>query len=109
MNHYRAAQYSMENPQVKALFDFAGSRLENFTHETLWDLVTIISAECSLSHPRDGQDVALEKMDETRSNLDMSWDAVVGHSLEILDGISRLEAKKLLWHIVTIATSSEIH
>lgn len=101
--------YYVDNAQIHKLIEFAGERFENFTHENLWDLVTILSAELALANPNDGQNVGLVRMDETRQALKLSWDAVEEHALEILDGISRCDAKALLMGITAIATYSGIH
>jgi hypothetical protein len=99
--------YYVDNAQIHKLIDFAGERFENFTHENLWDLITILSAELALCEPADT--VGLVRMDETRKALDMSWDAVEEHALTLLDGISRRDAKSLLMGLTSIACYSDIH
>ncbi|MGL5063465.1 MAG: hypothetical protein ACRC62_26075 [Microcoleus sp.] len=108
MSH-KPPTYHPDNTQIHKLFEFAGERMESFTHENLWDLITVLSAELSLTHPKDGHDVGLVRMDETRKSLKMSWDAVTEHSLEILDGISRRDAKLLLMGLTSIAAYSDTH
>jgi hypothetical protein len=106
---YQPLTYYIDNPQIHELIKFAGDRFQKWTHEDLWDLITIISAELSAAHPKDGHDVGLVRMVETRQALNLSWNAVAEHGLEILDGISRRDAKLLLMGLTAIAATSDIH
>lgn len=105
----RPLTYYIDNPQIHKLIEFAGDRFQKWTHEDLWDLSAVLSAELSAAHPKEGHDVGLVRMVETARALNLGWNAVTEHAMEILDGISRRDAKLLLMGMTAIASYSEIH
>lgn len=102
--------YYCDGPQIRKLAETTGDRFQNLTHANLWDLVTILSAELAMADPKEyGTGGGLVRMDETREMLGLSWDAVLIQCLDILDGISRHEAKALLMGITAIVLESQTH
>ncbi len=107
MSH-KPLTYYIDTPEIHKLIDFAGDRFENFTHENLWDLITVISGELSGANPNRGTTYLVD-MQITKEALNLGFDAVVDHALEILDGISRHDSKLLLLGLNSIAAYSDIH
>lgn len=89
---------------LDSFLEFAGHDLRNFTHENIWDLITVLSAELSSMRPETVGGIV--RMGETRRKLNISWDAVTEHCFEIFDGINRDECKAL---IAVLSLKAEIN